>query len=73
MYHDAPLCKPDAHVWRRHESERHDRVSRYSFCDCHRKQFRDIASGESYEIAYFNANGLIVPGSGPRTRGIGND
>jgi hypothetical protein len=48
MHHDEPLCKPDAHVWRRHESERNQRVSRYSLCDCQRKQFKDVGVNATY-------------------------
>jgi len=73
MHRDEPLCKADTHVWRRHESERNQRVSRYSLCDCQRKQFKDVGHGEVYEVVYFNSNGLLVPGSGPRTRGVGTD
>jgi hypothetical protein len=67
------LCKPELHVWRRHESELNRRVSRYSLCDCTEKQFGQMASGEVYEVVYFNSNGLLVPGTGPRTRGAGGD
>ena len=48
-------------------------ASRGSLCDCQRRQFKDVAHGESYEVVYFNSNGLFVPGTGPRTRGVGND
>jgi hypothetical protein len=29
--------------------------------------------GEVYDVAYFNSNGLIVPSTGPRTRGVGGN
>jgi hypothetical protein len=67
------LCKPDLHVWRRHESERHRRISPHSPCDCAGKLFKDVAHGDMYEIVYFNANGLVIPGTGPRLRGVGKD
>jgi hypothetical protein len=70
MTRSPSLCIPPLHVWRRHESERTHRVSPSSFCDCTAKQFRQLAMGERYDVAYFNANGLIVPGAGPRTRGV---
>ena len=71
MTHRPSLCTPTLHTWRRHESERNNRLSPSSFCDCMGKQFRQVAMGELYNVAYFNSNGLIVPGTGPRTRGVG--
>ena len=73
MIRSPSLCTSTLHVWRRNESERQRRLSPVSFCDCMGKQFRQVAVGEQYEVAYFNTNGLIVPGTGPRTRGTGGD
>jgi len=73
MIRKPSLCTSILHVWRRHETERNRRPSPVSFCDCMEKQFRQVAIGELYDVAYFNANGLIVPGTGPRTRGTGSD
>jgi hypothetical protein len=73
MTRTPSLCAPTHHVWRRHESEMNRRLSRHSFCDCMGKQFGHVAVGESYEVVYFNSNGLIVPGIGPRTRGAAGE
>ena len=73
MTRSPSLCTSTSHVWRRHESERDRRLSPVSFCDCGERQFAQMASGERYDVAYFNANGLILQGRGLRTRGVADE
>ena len=73
MARSESLCRPNLHVWRRQDSERHRRISPHSFCDCMDKRFGDVAHGDSYDVAYVDPSGVLMPRTGPRTRGVGND
>jgi len=70
---ETALCHADVHVWRRHDRERHQPLSRYAVCDCDGRRFGEVAPGEFYEVVFFNANGLLLPGDGPHRRGVGKD
>jgi hypothetical protein len=37
------------------------------------RHFREVIHGEKYDIAYVDSSGVLLPGTGPRTRGVAND